>query len=84
MKVGRFGLGFKSVFHMTGKVNTFRVRERFSLLIKISGPEKVKKSSDQSSPTSALRETTWARRQCDEVVVCATYSRLTKLSCQIN
>ena len=46
MKVGRFGLGFKSVFHMTGKVN------------KISGPEKVKKSSDQSSPTSALRETT--------------------------
>ena len=43
MKVGRFGLGFKSVFHMTGKVNTFRVRERFSLLIKISGPEKVKK-----------------------------------------
>ena len=63
MKVGRFGLGFKSVFHMTGKVNTFRVRERFSLLIKISGPEKVKKkSSDQSSPTSALRETTWARR----------------------
>ena len=55
MKVGRFGLGFKSVFHMTGKVNTFRVRERFSLLIKISGPEKVKKkSSDQSSPTSAL------------------------------
>ena len=43
MKVGRFGLGFKSVFHMTGKVNTFRVRERFSLLIKISGPEKLKK-----------------------------------------
>lgn len=85
MKVGRFGLGFKSVFHMTGKVNTFRVRERFSLLIKISGPEKVKKkSSDQSSPTSALRETTWARRQCDEVVICSIYSRLTKLSCQIN
>ena len=43
MKVGRFGLGFKSVFHMTGKVNTFRVRERFSLLITISGPEKAKK-----------------------------------------
>ena len=56
MKVGRFGLGFKSVFHLTGKVNTFRVRERFSLLIKISGPEKLKKkkSRDQSSPTSAL------------------------------
>ena len=59
MKVGRFGLGFKSVFHMTGKVNTFHVRERFSLLVTISGPEKVKKKSRaQSSPTSALRETT--------------------------
>ena len=58
MKVGRFGLGFKSVFHITGKVNTFHVREIFSLLVTISGPEKVKKSSDQSSPTSALRETT--------------------------
>ena len=43
MKVGRFGLGFKSVFHMTGKVNTFHVGERFSLLVTISGPEKVKK-----------------------------------------
>ena len=54
MKVGRFGLGFKSVFHMTGKVNTFRVRERFSLLITISGPEEAKKNNDQSSPTSAF------------------------------
>ena len=43
MKVGRFGLGFKSVFHMTGKVNTFHVGERFSLLVTISGAEKVKK-----------------------------------------
>ena len=50
MKVGRFGLGFKSVFHMTGKVNTFRVRERFSLLIKISGPEKVKKKVATNRP----------------------------------
>ena len=46
MKVGRFGLGFKSVFHMTGKVNTFHVRERFSLLVTISGQKKKKKSSD--------------------------------------
>ena len=43
MKVGRFGLGFKSVFHMTGKVNTFHVSQRFSLLVTISGPEKGKK-----------------------------------------
>ena len=84
MKVGRFGLGFKSVFHMTGKVNTFRVRERFSLLITISGPEKAKKITTNHPPLQRSRETTWARRQCDEVVVCATYSRLKKLSCQIN
>ena len=50
MKVGRFGLGFKSVFHMTGKVNTFHVGERFSLLVTISGPEKVKKKVATNHP----------------------------------
>lgn len=50
MKVGRFGLGFKSVFHMTGKVNTFHVGERFSLLVTISGAEKVKKKVATNHP----------------------------------
>ena len=84
MKVGRFGLGFKSVFHMTGKVKYFPRKPKISLVVTISGPEMVKESSDQSSATSALRETTQAPRQLDEVVLCAINSRLTKLSCQIN
>ena len=32
MKVGRFGLGFKSVFHMTGKVKYFLRKPKISFI----------------------------------------------------
>ena len=65
MKVGRFGLGFKSVFHMTGnakylpskpKINFFFWR--FFLSVALSAPKTVQKRGDQQSAMSALRETT--------------------------
>ena len=50
----------------------------------LSGPEKVEKSSDQSSATSALRDP--RRRQRDEItlIVNAICSRLKKVSNGLN
>ena len=67
MKVGRFGLGFKSVFHMTGKTKYLPSKPKtkidfwrffFFLSVALSAPKKVQKRGDQQSAMSALRETT--------------------------
>ena len=65
MKVGRFGLGFKSVFHMTGNVKYLPSKPkikivfwRFFLSVALSAPKTVQKRGDQQSAMSALRETT--------------------------
>ena len=67
MKVGRFGLGFKSVFHMTGnakylpskpKIKIVFWRFFFFLSVALSAPKTVQKRGDQQSAMSALRETT--------------------------
>jgi len=57
MKVGRFGLGFKSVFHMTGKAKyhqstcELKMKIIFCRFFFIS---KLQKNDDQSSATSAM------------------------------
>ena len=65
MKVGRFGLGFKSVFHMTGNAKYLPSKPkikiffwRFFLSVALSAPKTVQKRGDQQSAMSALRETT--------------------------
>ena len=71
MKVGRFGLGFKSVFHMTGKTKYLPSKPKtkidfwrffyyyyFLLSVALSAPKKVQTRGDQQSAMSALRETT--------------------------
>ena len=66
MKVGRFGLGFKSVFHMTGNAKYLPSKPKikivfwrfFFLSVALSAPKTVQKRGDQQSAMSALRETT--------------------------
>lgn len=65
MKVGRFGLGFKSAFHMTGKAKYLPSKPKIKIIflglflsVELSAPKKVHKSGDQQSTMSALLETT--------------------------
>lgn len=89
MKVGRFGLGFKSVFHMTGKAKYLPSKPKIKIIIwrfflsdALSAPKAVQNHGDQQSAMSSLLETTsmssWQRHYI-EVVVHTTYSRLTKV-----
>jgi len=66
MKVGRFGLGFKSVFHMTGNAKYLPIKPKikiifwrfFFLSVALSAPKTVQNRGDQILARSSFRGTT--------------------------